>query len=66
MTVIGYITFLLLALFSVFLLRGGLEYVFPTIHMFLRQIFYNLETLYNQYNGYAQPVDPDPSTQFVN
>ena len=65
MTIVGYITFLLLALFAVFFLRGGLMAVAPDAGNFLRHLKYHIDTWFSQYSGRAEPVDPEPTKQFI-
>jgi len=63
MNVINYILFAILAIISVLALRGNLYYFFPTLWGYFENLQFYLGVMYNQFNGYRAPVNPDPTEQ---
>lgn len=63
MNVINYILFAVLAIISVLALRGDLYYFFPTLWGYFENFHFYLGVMYNQFNGYRAPVNPDPTEQ---
>jgi len=63
MNVINYILFAILAIISVLALRGDLYDFFPTLWGYFENLQFYLGVMYNQFNGYRAPVNPDPTEQ---
>ena len=60
-----YFLFSFLAIITVLALRGDLEYFFPVLWSYVAATKYYFESLYNQFQGYRPPVNPDPSYQHL-
>jgi hypothetical protein len=60
-----YFLFAFLAIIAVLAIRGDLAYFFPALWNYVAAVHYYVESMYTQFLGYRQPVNPDPSYQHL-